>query len=82
MFFINKGFESYGDYIFDYEYDKGGDPEYPHLIWIHSNDNPDKVIGRRYFKESTSKRHMINFMKKFANDSDYRKKWCNKEVSA
>lgn len=69
---IDKNFATYGDFKFDYEWDKGGDPNYPNLKWIK---NKGEFIGKRYFKIGTHKRHIRNFMKKIANDKEYRKKW-------
>lgn len=77
MFFIEQSV-SYGDYVFDYELDKGGDPDFPILIWINKKENPKQAIGKRYFRQGTSERHLHNFMKKVASDMEYRKRWIYK----
>ncbi|SFP99464.1 hypothetical protein [Salibacterium halotolerans] len=69
------------NYKFVMEFDGGGDPNFPFVLWVYKDGNPyfDKngVQVRKYFKEKYSRRHVNNFCSKFVNSENYRNSMIN-----
>lgn len=68
---------NFGKYKYLLEFDSGGDPDFPFILWIYESDKPlyyqnSDIQVRKYFSKKFSKHHLRNFCLKFANNDEYR----------